>query len=150
MRVHKWKNKLVDFCLFTNLWPIFAPRCSDFWNKWSWGLCLIPMLWITYSVNKLTHKTYLVNVFGYNVTIIKKNLNFSILLAYQFMHTDAPTFDINGRDASLWYQYGELHREWTKWPIWRIRDLSMGDQRWQKNRQTFQKENSHMLIIELD
>ena len=56
----KKKLKFVDFCLLQFMDPSCIPRCLDFWNKWSWVFCVIPVWWITYSVNKLTHKPYLV------------------------------------------------------------------------------------------
>ena len=110
----KKKVKFVNFAFLL----VNAPRCPDFWNKWSRGLCLIPMLWIAYSVNKLTHKIYLAM---YLVTIIKKKVkfvNFAFLPVYApKLHPDAPTFKINGHEASVWYQYDELDIVWTNWPI---------------------------------
>ena len=67
----KQKFRFVDFRMLTNLLTKVAPRCTYFWNKWSWGLYVIPLWQITYNVNKLTHITYLVM---YLVTIIKKQL----------------------------------------------------------------------------
>ena len=69
---HK-KIKFIDFCLLTNLCTHVAPRCLGFWTKWSWGICVIPIWWITHNVYKLTHITYLVL---YLVTIIKKKIKF--------------------------------------------------------------------------
>ena len=113
------KIKFVNFCLLTNLCTQVAPRCLDFWTKWSWCLCVIPVWWITYNVNKLTHTTYLVM---YLVTIIKKKKsNLSIFACLQIyapmLHPDALTFEINGHKASVWHQYDELHIMWTNWPI---------------------------------
>ena len=162
------------------------PSCTQMpWllNKWSWGLCVIPIWWITYNVNKLTHITYLVmylvtiiekkksnlSIFAYLiiyalkfhpnaltfelnrhevslwypiwwitysvnklnhithlvmylVTIIKKKKSnmsiFACLLIYApKLHPVALTFEINGHEASVWYQYDELHIMWTNWPI---------------------------------
>ena len=114
----KKKIKFVDFCLPTNLCVQVAPRCLDFWNKLSWGLCVIPIWWITYNVNKMTHITYLVM---YLVTIIKEkksNLSiFACLLIYApGLHPYAMTFELNGHEASVSYQYDELHIMWTNWP----------------------------------
>ena len=112
------KIKFVNFCLLTNLCTQVAPRCLDFWNKWSWGLCVILIWWITYNVDKLTHITYLVM---YLVTLIRKKSNLSIfarLLVYApKFHHDALTFEINDNEASVWYQYDELHIMWTNWHI---------------------------------
>ena len=113
----KKKIKFVDFCLLTNLCTQVAPRCLDLWTKWSWGLCVIPIWWIAYNVNKLTHIIYLVM---YLVTIIKKIIkfvDFSCLLIYAPKLPDALTFELNGHEASVWYQYDELHIMWTNWPI---------------------------------
>ena len=108
----------------TQIWRFFpykfmqvAPINPDFWNKWSWGLCVIPIRWITYNVNTLTHITYLVM---YLVAIIKKktqSCRFFLLTGLCKFHQDVPTFKINGHEASVWYQYHELHVMWTNWPI---------------------------------
>ena len=70
---HKEKLKFVDICLLTSLSTQIAPSCHDFWNKWSRGLCVTPIWWVTYRGNKVTHKSYLVM---YLVTIIKEKLKF--------------------------------------------------------------------------
>ena len=109
-------TRIFRCCLLTSLCPQVALRRHHFWTTWSWGLWLKPILRITYGLNKLTHKTYLLM---YLVTIIKKKLKKN-LLAYQVKPEVAPrcpTFKINGHGASVWYQYYEMHMVWTSWPI---------------------------------
>ena len=100
-----------------SLYNQVAARCPNFWNKWSWGFCVIPLWWIICSLNKLTHNTYLVM---YLVTIIKitsQICRFIFVTVYiTKLQPDAPTFEINGHEASVWYHYDELHAFWTNWP----------------------------------
>ena len=86
-----------------------APRCLNFWNKWSWCLCVIPTWRVTYNVNKWTHMSYLVVLL---VTIIKtKTRVCRFLLAY-----------------SLYPQTSTRYPDfWSKWsiglcliPTWRM------------------------------
>ena len=62
------------------------------------------------------------NVFGYNH--MKKNqiCRFALLPAFASkLNPDAPTFEINGHEASVWYQDDELRIVWTNSlikPIW--------------------------------
>ena len=47
------------------------------------------------------------NVFGYNQL---KFVTFACLPFYAHMlHLNAPTFEINGHEASVWHQYDGLH-----------------------------------------
>ena len=98
--------------------PQVAPWCHNFSNKWSWGLYVIPILWVTYRGNKLTHKTYLVM---YSVTIIMIQTQICwFSLAYNLGTHVAPrctTFEINGYKASVLYQYDESQFWKTNWPI---------------------------------
>ena len=58
------------------------------------------------------------NVFGYNHR--EENSNFTIyaiLLYTPKLHSNAPTFEINGYETSVWYQYDGLHIIWTNWHI---------------------------------
>ena len=64
----KKKTHICRFLLSYQFMQV-APRRHDFWYKCSWGICVIPLWWITYNVNKLTHITCLAM---YLVTIIKK------------------------------------------------------------------------------
>ena len=66
----KEKLRFVDFCFLTSL---MHRSCLYIWTKWSWGLCVIPIWWITCIMNKLTNITYLAI---YLVTIKKKKLRF--------------------------------------------------------------------------
>ena len=81
--------------------PIFEinGREASLWcQKW----------WITWNMSKLTHITYLIK---YLVTIIKKNSNLLIFACPVYapkLHPDASTFEINGHEASVWYQYDVL------------------------------------------
>ena len=118
--IRKKSNLSIFGCL-----PVFCHvtlRCHDFWNKLSWRLCVIPICCIPYHVNKWTHTTYLVM---YLVAIIKKKKQICrVLLAYRFspkLHLDAPTFKINGREASAWFHYDGSHIMWTNGrikPVW--------------------------------
>ena len=84
--------------------------CLEFWTKWSRSLCVIPIWWITYNVNKLTHMTYLVMYLDTIKRRRKSNLSiFACLVIYApKLHPDALTFELNGHEASVWYQYDEL------------------------------------------
>ena len=97
---------------------VYAPKCPDFCNKWSWCHCVIPIWWITYGVNKSTGITYLVM---YLDNREEKNSNLSIfacLLVYApKLHPAVSTIEINGHEASVLYQYDELHIMWTNWSI---------------------------------
>ena len=48
------------------------------------------------------------SVFGYNHEAKVPLLSISALPLYNMLHPDAPTFEINDHEASLWYQYDEL------------------------------------------
>ena len=96
------KNQICRFLLaYSNLCTQVASRCLDFWTKWSWGLCVIPIWWIRYNVNKLTHIAYLVM---YLVTIIKKKIKFVDFCLLTNLWPDALTFELNSYEASVWYQ----------------------------------------------
>ena len=110
MRVFGYNHKVKNSNLSTFSWlPSYAPRCTqtrDFWTKWSWGLCVIPIWWITCNVNKLIYITYLCM---YSVTIIKEKLKF---VDFSWLPSYAPR-STQTRDF------------WTKWswglcviPIW--------------------------------
>ena len=112
------RNTNLTIYACNSLYNQVAARCPDFWNKWSWGFCVIPLWWITCSLNKLTHKTYLVM---YLVTIIKiksQICRFMFVTVYiTKLQPDAQTFEINGHEASVWYHYNELRSVWTNWSI---------------------------------
>ena len=65
----KKKTEICRFLLAYKFMQVES-RCPDFQNKWSWGLCVIPIWCMSYNVNKLTHISYLVM---YLVTMIKMN-----------------------------------------------------------------------------
>ena len=69
---------------YVSLCTQVAPRCLDFWTKWSWSLCVIPIWWISYNVNKSTRITHLVM---YLVTIIKKKNQICRFLLASWMTT---------------------------------------------------------------
>ena len=104
--------------------PSFYSSCCilmpDFWNKWSWGLCVITLWWNTYIVNNWTHTTYLVMYLG---SPVKKKSEFAAILVFQLsdklLHpaSRCPTFEINGHDAFVWYQYDGIQILWTIGPI---------------------------------
>ena len=97
--IKKKKSNLSIFACFP-VFSLVAHRCHDFWNKWSWGLCVIPIWWITYNGNKLTHITYLVM---YMVAIIKqKKPNLSIFACL-------PVFSLVA---------SRCHNFWNKWSWW--------------------------------
>ena len=93
--IMKKKLKFIDFCN-SSLCIQVAPRSHNFWNKWSWGLCVMPIWRITYNVNKCTHKTYLVM---YLVTILKKVLKF-----VDFWFTDLCT-QVAPRSQDFWNKW---------------------------------------------
>ena len=101
-------------CLYNQV----AARCPDFWNKWSWGFCVIPLWFITYCLNKLAYKTYLVR---YLVSIIKiksQICRFMLVTVYiTKLQPNAPTFEINCHEASVWSHHDVLRNVWTNWPI---------------------------------
>ena len=106
----KEKTRFYRFFLTHQFMHPSSPRCHHFWNKWSWGLCVILIWWITYHVNKLIYTTYLCM---YSVTIIKKNSNLSM---FSWLPSYAPrreTFELHGHEASAWYKYDELLVIWT-------------------------------------
>ena len=67
---HKEKDTNMSILARSQFMHQSITQTPNFWNKWSWGLCVIPIWWITCSVNKLTYITYMVMYF---VTIFKKN-----------------------------------------------------------------------------
>ena len=93
----KKNPQICRFYLHTSLCTQVASRCHDFWNKWSWGLCVTPILWITCNMNKLTHIT---NLAMYLITIIKKNPQ----ICRFYLHTSLCT-----QVAS------RCHDFWNKW-----------------------------------
>ena len=88
--LQSWRNNsiLSIFACF-RLWTKVAPRCPNFWRKWSWGFFLIPIWWTTYIVRKLTHITYLVM---YLVTIVMKKLKFVGFCLFQKGEPRCPDF----------------------------------------------------------
>ena len=51
---------------------------QDFWNKWSWGLCVIPLLLNAYIINKLTSITQLVTHLSTTALFEKKDYEAAI------------------------------------------------------------------------
>ena len=93
---HKEKTQICRFLLAFQFMHTCCTKCPDFWNKWSWGLCVTQIWCITYNVNRLTHMTLPVL---YLVTIINKKLEFVDFFSYQFMHPCCT----------------QMPRSWNKW-----------------------------------
>ena len=78
----QYKKKL-EFGAFL-CYSFYGTSCTqmpDFWNKWSYDLCLIPLWLRTYIINKLTRATQLVTHLGPQY---KKKLEFGTFLCYSF------------------------------------------------------------------
>ena len=57
------------------------------------------------------------NVFGYNSKENNWILSFFFIQPGKVFAPDAPTFEINGHGASVWYQYIDINIEWTNGSI---------------------------------
>ena len=58
-------------------------------------------------------------MFGYKNKEENSNQSiFAFLSVYAAkLHADAPSFEKHGHEASLWYQYDELHVVWMNGPL---------------------------------
>ena len=59
----RWNPDLAFF-RFSSFHFTCCTQMPDFWNKWSWGLCVIPLWCNTYIMNKWTHITQLMTYLG--------------------------------------------------------------------------------------
>ena len=85
-----------------------------FWNKWSWGFCVVPLQWLTWESMVSTHyipqQMNLGTISQPYITFWDFEIIFGIP-GVNLQDPAGPSFEINGHGASVWYHNNDLHRK---------------------------------------
>ena len=116
----------INFWIFRKTFAsslVIQPRYPDFWNKWSWSLCVTQTSLLAcnsmYIIQFTELEAYLAITRQINITFSKNRQTFASKQDWPY---PAMTFEINGHGASVWcnrLKYRVVEWNLCNWHYWK-------------------------------